>query len=245
MPGPPASGITETRAAAAACLRPAAIRQEGGTAMAYAASADEIRPMTNEERKVIFASSLGTVFEWYDFYLYGSLLGGHRRAVLLGRQPDRGLHLRADGLRRRLRGPALRRAVLRSPRRHDRPQVHLPHHHPDHGPVDLHRRHPAQLRLDRHRRAGHPHLPPAAAGPRPRRRVRRCRDLRRRARAARTPRRLHLVDPDDGDPRPLPVAAGHPRLPRLDVARRSSTPGAGAFPSSSRSCCSASPSGSG
>jgi len=29
--------------------------------------------MTPEERKVIFASSLGTVFEWYDFYLYGSL----------------------------------------------------------------------------------------------------------------------------------------------------------------------------
>ncbi|MDN3577575.1 MFS transporter [Chitinimonas viridis] len=33
----------------------------------------EPRPMTREERKVIFASSLGTVFEWYDFYLYGSL----------------------------------------------------------------------------------------------------------------------------------------------------------------------------
>nr|WP_092270732.1 MULTISPECIES: MFS transporter [unclassified Duganella] len=30
-------------------------------------------PITAEERKVIFASSLGTVFEWYDFYLYGSL----------------------------------------------------------------------------------------------------------------------------------------------------------------------------
>jgi len=29
--------------------------------------------MSPEERKVIFASSLGTVFEWYDFYLYGSL----------------------------------------------------------------------------------------------------------------------------------------------------------------------------
>jgi MFS family permease len=29
--------------------------------------------MTPEEKKVIFASSLGTVFEWYDFYLYGSL----------------------------------------------------------------------------------------------------------------------------------------------------------------------------
>jgi MFS family permease len=32
-----------------------------------------VRAMTAEERKVIFASSLGTVFEWYDFYLYGSL----------------------------------------------------------------------------------------------------------------------------------------------------------------------------
>ncbi|HJV70318.1 MAG TPA: MFS transporter [Ideonella sp.] len=29
--------------------------------------------MTKDERRVIFASSLGTVFEWYDFYLYGSL----------------------------------------------------------------------------------------------------------------------------------------------------------------------------
>lgn len=39
--------------------------------MATAAAA--ARPMSAEERKVIFASSLGTVFEWYDFYLYGSL----------------------------------------------------------------------------------------------------------------------------------------------------------------------------
>ena len=31
------------------------------------------RPMTKEERKVIIASSAGTIFEWYDFYLYGSL----------------------------------------------------------------------------------------------------------------------------------------------------------------------------
>ncbi|MEP6790517.1 MAG: MFS transporter [Ramlibacter sp.] len=37
------------------------------------ATAAAPRPMTKEERKVIFASSLGTVFEWYDFYLYGSL----------------------------------------------------------------------------------------------------------------------------------------------------------------------------
>jgi MFS family permease len=29
------------------------------------------RPMSPEEKQVIFASSLGTVFEWYDFYLFG------------------------------------------------------------------------------------------------------------------------------------------------------------------------------
>ncbi len=38
------------------------------------------RPMTADERKVIFASSLGTVFEWYDFFLYGTL------AAIIGRQ---------------------------------------------------------------------------------------------------------------------------------------------------------------
>lgn len=38
------------------------------------------RPMTAEERKVILASSAGTIFEWYDFYLYGSL------AAIIGAQ---------------------------------------------------------------------------------------------------------------------------------------------------------------
>jgi len=38
-----------------------------------AATAQSARSLKSEERKVIFASSLGTVFEWYDFYLYGSL----------------------------------------------------------------------------------------------------------------------------------------------------------------------------
>jgi len=31
------------------------------------------RALTKDERRVILASSLGTMFEWYDFYLYGSL----------------------------------------------------------------------------------------------------------------------------------------------------------------------------
>src|SRR5688572_32795869 len=44
-------------------------------------------------RRVIVASSLGTLFEWYDFYLYGSLAvffgdlffpPGNERAALLG-----------------------------------------------------------------------------------------------------------------------------------------------------------------
>ena len=47
---------------------------------AVPAGAITSRPVTKEERKVIFASSLGTVFEWYDFYLYGTL------AVIIGNQ---------------------------------------------------------------------------------------------------------------------------------------------------------------
>jgi MFS family permease len=34
---------------------------------------DSVRSFKTEERRVIFASSLGTVFEWYDFYLYAVL----------------------------------------------------------------------------------------------------------------------------------------------------------------------------
>jgi MFS family permease len=41
---------------------------------------DRKRPMTREEKKVILASSAGTIFEWYDFYLYGSL------AAIIGAQ---------------------------------------------------------------------------------------------------------------------------------------------------------------
>ena len=75
---------------------------------------DDTRAMTGEERKVIFASSLGTVFEWYDFYLYGSL------AAIIGaqffftpyRRAPHAQHLRAAGLRRRLPGAPVRRLVF-------------------------------------------------------------------------------------------------------------------------------------
>src|SRR5436853_4257443 len=34
---------------------------------------ESVRSFGTEERRVIFASSLGTIFEWYDFYLYAVL----------------------------------------------------------------------------------------------------------------------------------------------------------------------------
>jgi len=52
--------------------------------MAIAANFDDVaarsRPMSRDEKRVILASSLGTIFEWYDFYLYGSL------AAIIGAQ---------------------------------------------------------------------------------------------------------------------------------------------------------------
>ncbi len=46
------------------------------------------RGMSSEERKVIFASSLGTVFEWYDFYLYGALASIIAKQFFAGTDPN-------------------------------------------------------------------------------------------------------------------------------------------------------------
>ncbi len=43
------------------------------TAAVQDAAASNARPMSPIEKRVVFAASLGTVFEWYDFYLYGAL----------------------------------------------------------------------------------------------------------------------------------------------------------------------------
>src|SRR6266704_2087650 len=57
---------------------------------------ESIKSIGTEERKVIFASSLGTVFEWYDFYLYATLApffaalffpSGNETAALLSALP--------------------------------------------------------------------------------------------------------------------------------------------------------------
>ena len=52
------------------------------------ATAAAPRPMSAEEKKVIFASSLGTVFEWYDFYLYGSLAAIIAKQFFSGLDPS-------------------------------------------------------------------------------------------------------------------------------------------------------------
>jgi len=56
------------------------------TAMATAEA--QAPGITAEERKVIFASSLGTVFEWYDFYLYGSLAAIIAKQFFAGTDPN-------------------------------------------------------------------------------------------------------------------------------------------------------------
>lgn len=48
------------------------------------------RPMTREEKKVIIASSTGTVFEWYDFYLAGSLAANISANFFSGVNPTAG-----------------------------------------------------------------------------------------------------------------------------------------------------------
>ncbi len=55
--------------------------------MATAIAPAHTAPMTKEEKKVIFASSLGTVFEWYDFYLYGSLAAVIAKQFFSGLDP--------------------------------------------------------------------------------------------------------------------------------------------------------------
>jgi MFS family permease len=53
-----------------------------------AGSAGAIELSAGEVRRVIFASSLGTVFEWYDFYLYGSLAAIISKQFFAGVNPN-------------------------------------------------------------------------------------------------------------------------------------------------------------
>ena len=118
-------------------------------------STSTTRPsMTPEERRVIFASSLGTVFEWYDFYLYATLAPFFAALFFPPGQRHRGAAVGLRHLRRRLPGAPVRRAGVRPHRRPRRPQVHLPRHHRGDGRRDLRGRPAADLRSDRLAGAG-------------------------------------------------------------------------------------------
>src|SRR5512140_2128769 len=152
-----------------------------------------------EERRVIVASSVGTVFEWYDFYLYATLAPffatlffpkGNATAALLS-----AFVTYAAGFLVRPFGALIFGRIGG-------------------------RRVPPHVRADRLVRAGDARHPAPPAGPRPRRGIRRRRDVRRRARAGPPPRLRDELDPDDGHRRLLPRPRRHRHRPRTDEARR-------------------------
>ena len=116
-------------------------------AMAATAGSEGVRTggMTAEERKVIFASSLGTVFEWYDFYIYGTL-GAFLAKYFFSNVPPNvafifTLLAFAAGFAVRPFGAL----IFGRARRHGRPQVHLPDHDDADGRRDLLHRPAARL----------------------------------------------------------------------------------------------------
>ena len=169
------------------------------------------QPMTREENKVIFASSLGTVFEWYDFYLYGSLAAIIAKQFFSGVDPTAAfifaLLAFAAGFAVRPFGAIVFGRLGDMIGRKYTFLVTILIMGASTFVVGL----LPTYATHRHRRADDPDRAAHAAGPGARRRVRRRGDLRGRARAARQARRVHVLDSDHRDARPVPVAAGDPR----------------------------------
>lgn len=61
------------------------------TTIGSPAASDKAGTITKGHKKVIFASSLGTIFEWYDFYLYGSLAAIIAKQFFSGVNPTTGM----------------------------------------------------------------------------------------------------------------------------------------------------------
>ena len=76
--------------------------------------------LIGEERFVVFASSLGTMFEWYDFYLYGTLAPVFAALFFPAWKRHRGAAVGLRGLCRGLPGAPVRGVAVRPPRRHRR-----------------------------------------------------------------------------------------------------------------------------
>ena len=160
----------------------------------------------SEERRVIFASSLGTVFEWYDFYLYATLAPffaalffpkGNDTAALLS-----AFATYAAGFLVRPFGAIVFGRIGDLVGRKYTFLVTIVVMGSATFAVGLLPTLPGD-RLGGADPAGHA-APGAGSGAR--RRIRRCGDLCRRARAARSARLRHELDPDHRDPRILPGA---------------------------------------
>ena len=82
---------------------------------------------TQNEKLVITASSLGTVFEWYDFYLYGLMATFISKVFFAGVNETTGFILALGAFA----------AGVRADRRSGRAQKHLPSHHGHYGPFHL------------------------------------------------------------------------------------------------------------
>ena len=214
--------------------------------------------MTAEERLVIFASSLGTVFEWYDFYIYGTLTAILAPRILLGVNPSAAfiftLLAFAAGFAVRPFGALFFGRLGDLIGRKYTFLITMTLMGLGTFCIGLL---PNYASLG-HRGAGHADLPAAVPGAGARRRIRRRGDLRRRACAQEQARLLHVVDSDNGDARPVHGVADRPRRAALisraiTTARRlptapssrPSTIGAGAFRSCCRRSCSWCRSGSG
>ena len=94
--------------------------------------------------RVIIASSAGTAFEWYDFFIFGSLAPVISKVFFAGLDATPALIAALGTVRGGLRLPAAGRADLRRRRRQARPQGRVP----DHGQPDGRRDLPDRLSAD-------------------------------------------------------------------------------------------------
>ena len=173
-------------------------------------------------KRVVAASSAGTAFEWYDFFIFGSLATTIQKVFFAGLDPTAGLvaalGLFAAGFAFRPLGAIIfgvigdrlgrKGAFLAT--------VSLM------GGIDLPDRRASDL-CNRGDRLPDPADPPAhPSGYRARRRIWRGGDLRRRTCARQSPRSDDRLDPDYRVAWPDRRPAGHPRHPH--IGRRASLP---------------------
>ena len=172
--------------------------------------------MTAEERMVIFASSLGTVFEWYDFYIYGTLAPILAAQFFAGVNPSAAfiftLLAFAAGFAVRPFGALFFGRLGDLIGRKYTFLITMTLMGLGTFSIGLL---PNYAGLG-HCGADHAHLPAPVPGACARRRIRRRGDLRRRACPEEQARLLHVVDPDHGDARPVHGAAHRARHPHLD-----------------------------